>query len=70
MVAQLMQPDPAPQAVALAYAPALLRALWGWVRLSNRLPSLKRVGIAEIVYSLWFAAWLAAALRGIPGFTG
>lgn len=56
--------------VALAYAPVLLRALWGWVRLSDHLPSLKRVGIGEILYSFWFAAWLVAALRGIPGFAG
>ena len=56
--------------IALAYAPVLVRALWGWVGLSNRLPSLKRVGIGEILYSLWFAAWLVAALRGTPGIAG
>ena len=49
--------------IALACAPALLRALWGWARLSTRLPSLKRVGVGEILYSLWFAAWLVVAMR-------
>lgn len=47
---------------AVAYAPILLRAFRGWTRLSNRLPPLKRVGLAETFYSLWFTGFLIAAL--------
>lgn len=46
----------------VGYAPVLIRALVGWRQLSNELPSLKRVGVKEILYALWFAAWLVVAL--------
>lgn len=48
--------------VAIAFAPALIRALGGFAWLSNQLPSLKRVGLLEIAYSLWFCIWLIAGL--------
>ena len=49
--------------VALAYLPALCRAFRGWATLTNRLPPLKRVGLAETFYSLWFLGCFLAALR-------
>jgi len=49
--------------VALAYLPILLRAFVGWHRLSNTLPPLKRVGILEVIYSLWFTGFFLAAVR-------
>lgn len=51
-------------ALALAaYAPAILRAAWGTARLSRTLPPLKRVGVLETLYALWFGGAFAAALR-------
>jgi hypothetical protein len=47
----------------LAYLPVIVRALVGWAALSNALPPLKRVGLAETFYSLWFSAFFLAALR-------
>ena len=49
--------------LAVAFTPILIRAFYGWTRLSNRLPPLKIAGILETVYSLWFAGFLLAALR-------
>jgi|SRR5579884_1595026 len=49
--------------LVVAFTPILVRALYGWTRLSNRLPPLKRAGVLETVYSLWFAGFLLAALR-------
>ena len=46
----------------LAYIPALVRAFAGWAALSNRLPSLKRVGFGETFYALWFTGCFLAAL--------
>ena len=48
--------------IAIAFVPALIRGLGGFVRLSNQLPSLKRIGLLEIAYSLWFCLWLIAGL--------
>jgi hypothetical protein len=47
----------------VAFAPSIIGALTGVCILSNRLPKLTRVGILETVYSVWFVAWFAAALR-------
>jgi hypothetical protein len=46
----------------LAYVPVIARALVGWAALSNWLPPLKRVDLAETFYSLWFTAFFLAAL--------
>jgi hypothetical protein len=48
----------------LAYLPVILRGVIGWSKLTNKLPSLKRVGIMESAYALWFAALFIAAVRG------
>lgn len=48
--------------VCLAYAPAVARAVWGTLRLSRRLPPLKRVGVLETLYALWFAVLFASAV--------
>lgn len=47
----------------LAYVPALYRALLSWIRLSNRLPNLTRVGFGELLYALWFVGLFIAALH-------
>lgn len=54
---------PAGGLLLLGFAPAILRALIGWMRLSNRLPNLKRVGLIESVYALWFSGCVVAILR-------
>lgn len=46
----------------VAYAPVALRALWGAARPARRLPSLKRVGMLETAYAVWFAVAFGAAL--------
>ena len=48
--------------IVLAYAPVVIRAILGVRHLSRKLPPLKRVGVLETLYSLWFAVWLAAAM--------
>ncbi len=45
-----------------AYLPALFRALRGWATLSNKLPPLKRVGMGETLYALWFIGFFLSAL--------
>ena len=45
------------------YLPVVVRALRGAAALSTKLPSLKRVGVGETLYAIWFAACLIAALR-------
>lgn len=62
ILATLLWWDEGAWPAVVGYAPVLVRALVGWQRLSNELPSLKGVGVREIVYALWFAAWLVAAL--------
>ena len=52
--------------VALAYAPVIVRAFYGWVTLTNTLPPLKRVGWKESGYSLWFMGVFQLAVRLSP----
>lgn len=49
----------------IGFAPVIIRAIIGWVTLSNTLPNLKRVGLIESVYTLWFSACLIIALQFI-----
>jgi hypothetical protein len=50
----------------VAYAPAVTRALVAWSRPQEGMPSLKQVGVKEIVYALWFAVFFCAgALTGL-----
>jgi uncharacterized membrane protein YhaH (DUF805 family) len=56
----------APLAVALVvagYLPALYRAAKGWVGMSGHLPPLKKVGMGETVYAVWFAVFCGWALH-------
>jgi hypothetical protein len=48
--------------LALAYVPAIVRAVRGSAALSHRPPSLKRVGLLEGVYAAWFLGCLLTAL--------
>lgn len=48
---------------ALAFAPVIVRGLWSAATLSNKLPSLKRVGLVETLYAIWFIVSFSAALR-------
>jgi hypothetical protein len=50
------------QFLLIGFAPILIRAAIGWTVLSNRLPNLKRVGLIESAYTLWFSGWLTAAV--------
>ena len=47
----------------IGFAPVILRAIIGWITLNNQLPNLKRVGLIESAYTLWFSAWLIKALQ-------
>ena len=47
----------------LAYAPAIVRAFAGWATLSNQHPSLRRVGLMEVLFALWFALFISIAGR-------
>ncbi len=47
----------------IGFAPVIIRAIIGWMLLSNKLPNLKRVGLIESAYTLWFSACLIAALQ-------
>lgn len=49
--------------IALAYAPAVIRAAYWWARMPDKLPRLKRVGLLETGYSIWFAGMLILALK-------
>ncbi len=46
-----------------AYLPALLRAFQGWAKLTPELPPLKRVGMRETLFALWFMFCLLIAIR-------
>lgn len=66
----IARPDAAPGLLpslllVAAYAPILARAFWGWMRLSTRLPSLRRVGMIEAALALWFTGCWIAMLRGV-----
>jgi len=47
----------------LAYLPVLWRAFMGYATLSSRLPPLKRIGLVETGYALWFTVLFVAAVR-------
>jgi hypothetical protein len=49
----------------IGFAPIIIRAIIGWMCLSNTLPNLKRVGLIESAYTLWFSAHLIIALQVI-----
>jgi hypothetical protein len=50
-------------AVLAAFAPAIMRSARGYIRLSPQLPPLKKVGLQETLYAVWFTALVAVALR-------
>ncbi|MBT3605852.1 MAG: YwiC-like family protein [Candidatus Latescibacteria bacterium] len=47
----------------VGFAPIIIRAIIGWIRLSNTLPNLQRVGLIESIYTLWFSVCLIKALQ-------
>lgn len=51
---------------AAAVAPAVGRALWAGLRLTDAPPRLRRLGVWEIVYAVWFSGWIGAALAAVP----
>lgn len=63
LVAFYLTGAPAGALLMLGFAPVMVRAVWGWVRLSHQLPNLKRVGLIESIYTLWFSGCVAAVLR-------
>lgn len=51
---------------ALAYAPAVLRALGAWVSLGGGgAPPLRRIGVCEVAYAMWFSVWIGVAVHSI-----
>jgi hypothetical protein len=46
-----------------AFLPVLLRAGYGWICLSRVPPPLRRVGLGETVYALWFSIFFILSLR-------
>ena len=52
-----------PRLLAVAYVPVVVRAIYGWKRMSNQLVSLQRVGIMEIAFTIWFIGFAVAALK-------
>jgi hypothetical protein len=51
--------------VVAAFAPALVRAMWGIARYKSQgVPSFKKIGVMESVYAAWFAVLIALALPG------
>ncbi len=46
-----------------AFLPVIVRAGYGWARLSRTLPALRRVGLGETLYSLWFSLFFILSLR-------
>lgn len=49
--------------VLIGFIPLALRGLKGAWFLTNRLPPLQRVGLAEMAYALWLMVWLGCAVR-------
>ena len=49
-------------AIATAYAPALVRVFVAWMRPWQGMPPLKRVGIWEIAYAVFFAVLLCGGI--------
>lgn len=60
----VVQNDRGSLLTVIAYLPIIVRAFWGWIKLSNKLPPLRRVGLGETVYALWFTAFFLLALTG------
>ncbi len=54
---------PAAILVSVAYLPAIVRSAWGYMHLSPQLPPLKRVGMQETVYAVWFTLMLIALIH-------
>ncbi len=52
-----------PWTVAVACLPVVVRSVSDTLRLTSRVPSFQRLGAAEGVYALWFAAWTIVAFR-------
>jgi hypothetical protein len=51
--------------VLVAYLPVLVRAFYGCAIVTNALPSLKRMGMMELAYSVWFTLFLTVALHRV-----
>lgn len=51
------------QYLVIGFAPIFIRSIIGWATLSNTLPNLKRIGLTESAYTLWFSGWLIAAIH-------
>jgi len=47
----------------VAIAPAVVRAVGGYLKLSATLPPMKRVGVTETCLAIWYFAWMIGALR-------
>jgi hypothetical protein len=48
--------------VKMLLAAVKMKGYFGWASLSNHLPHLKMVGLAETFYSVWFAVFFSASL--------
>ena len=59
------QLEPAKSAIAVlsAFAPAIIRSARGYHILSPQLPPLRKIGLQETLYAVWFTALMAVALR-------
>jgi hypothetical protein len=53
---------PAGGLIAVSYLPVFIRAFYACATVTNALPSLKRVGVRELAYSVWFTILLTTAL--------
>ena len=49
---------------AVATTPAMTRALIAWRRLDGSVPSLRRIGVQELLSASWFSGWIGVALAG------
>ncbi len=45
------------------FLPVIVRAGYGWSRLSRVLPPLRRVGVGETLYAVWFSLFFVLSLR-------
>lgn len=50
-------------AVLAAFAPAIIRSARGYHLLSPQLPPLRKIGLQETLYAVWFTASMAVVLR-------
>lgn len=46
----------------LAVAPGVGRAWVAWIRLDGSMPSLRRLGVAELIFASWFSLWMGVTL--------